>query len=527
LIWLVVALLLAWVALGPWVLVAVGLALLVPRVRWWVQDRVWVTRRALATTAAAALAVVGLVVVIPDGWLPIPQSPGLMVAPKYRGRPIAAHPVAAQPPPQHPHLARNGAGTGGGDAWATGAYGWAGPVGLQPDVDTAWYGGDRCPALTFDSRDRIVALCGDADAPELRVLDPESMRPLAAKGLRVPEDGVPDDCAAPPVYLDNADRAVVATPDGRVLAVRTSDADGEPDLTTEQAWDLGGSVPEDECVVGLLPDWAGRIWFATGSGVVGTVDPATGKVRTHDLGEDVVSTLAADETGGVFVVSDTAAYRMAAGPEGGPVVTWRSTYDRGTERKTGQPAQGSGTPPTLLDNGLMAIADNAEPRMQVVFLERSTGREVCRQAVFEEDESATGSSLTSVGTGVVVENNHGYAGPLRTLLGRGTSAGLARVDVAGGRCRLAWTSDEMAPSSVPKASWATGLLYAYTKRPTWWGVSAWYLTALDLSSGHTVFSVRTGTGVLMNSDHAAVTIGPDGTAYVATLAGLVRVRDRR
>ena len=41
------------------------------------------------------------------------------------------------------------------------------------------------------------------------------------------------------------------------------------------------------------------------------------------------------------------------------------------------------------------------------------------------------------------------------------------------------------------------------------------------------FSVRTGTGVLMDNDHAALTLAPDGTAYVATLAGMVRVQDRQ
>ena len=52
-------------------------------------------------------------------------------------------------------------------------------------------------------------------------------------------------------------------------------------------------------------------------------------------------------------------------------------------------------------------------------------------------------------------------------------------------------------------SLANGLAYAYTKKPNWWGVSAWYLTALDVTTGRTVFSVRTGTGVLMNNHHAA------------------------
>ena len=81
--------------------------------------------------------------------------------------------------------------------------------------------------------------------------------------------------------------------------------------------------------------------------------------------------------------------------------------------------------------------------------------------------------------------------------------------------------------AAPGSRWATGLVYAYTKRPTWWGVSAWYLTGIDVRTGRAMFAVRTGTGVLLNDDRAALTLAPDGTAYVATLGGMVSVHDRR
>ena len=83
------------------------------------------------------------------------------------------------------------------------------------------------------------------------------------------------------------------------------------------------------------------------------------------------------------------------------------------------------------------------------------------------------------------------------------------------------------PRTLPKVSLANGLLYAYTKRPTWWGVAAWYLTAVDVRTGRTAFSVRTGLGTLMNNHYAAVTLAPDGSAYIATLGGMVRVRDSK
>lgn len=529
-IWLLLALLVAWVALGPWVLVVLVVALCVPRVRWWVLDHFWVTWRGAGIAAAVVAVVAGLVVLVPDGWLPVPQSPGVLVAPSYVGRPAPATPVALGTIPQNPHLARNGAGTALGDAWSTGTSPWAGPVGLQPEVDTAWYGLEQCATLTLDSRDRLVGLCGDRRGRSVHVIDPDSMRPLATKRLPAPEDGDDEICGAHP-YLDAADRMVVATSDRRVLAVATADADGEPDLTTARTWDLSPNVPADDCLVALLPDWTGRIWWASQDGLVGTIAPDSGEVRVLDLGEEVAGPFSTDETGATYVVTTHALHRLVLDGAGTPSVAWRTEYDRGTERKTGQATRGSGTAPAVLDGGVVAITDNAEPRMHVLMLERSTGAEICRAAVFEDDASASDTALASVGGGVVVANTHGYASPVRTLLGRGTSGGMARVDVpadrSGGECRVRWTNDVVAPSSVPRVSLATGLVYAYAKRPTWWGVSAWYLTGIDVRTGRSYFKVRTGTGVLMDNDHAALTLGPDGTAYVATLAGMVRVQDRQ
>ena len=527
---LFLALLLAWWALGPWVLVAVVVALCVPRARWWVLDRVWVTWRGAGIATAVVAVLTGLVVLVPDGWLPIPPAPGLLVAPSYVGRPAQVRPVRTGTVPQNPHLARNGAASDRGDAWSTGAASWAGPKGLQPEVETAWFGLEHCTTLTLDSRDRLVGLCGDRDGRSLHVIDPESLRPVATKRLPAPEDGDDDVCGAH-AYLDAGDRAVVTTSDRRVLAVSTADADGDPDLTTVRSFDLAAQVPDDDCLVAVLPDWAGRIWWASQDGRVGTVAPDSGEVRVLDLGEEVGESFSTDETGGTYVVTAEALYRLEVDGTGAPTVDWRTPYDRGTGRKSGQTDRGSGTAPVLLDGGVLAFADNAEPRLHLVMVERSTGAEICRAAVFEDDESATDAALAGVGRGVVVSNTHGYAGPSRTLLGRGTSGGLARVDVPADRstdeCPVRWTSDVVAPSGAPRVSLGTGLVYAYTKRPTWWGVSAWYLTGVDVRTGRAMFAVRTGTGLLLDDDRAALTLAPDGTAYVATLGGMVSVHDRR
>lgn len=526
----VVAVVLLWLAFGPWALVLALGSLAVPRVRAWIRpERPW-RDLGVGTLAVALLAVV--VVLVPDGWLPIPQGPGVLVSPRYLGRPAIIRPVTGMNVPQHPFLAANGRSAMHDDAWSSDAYPWAGPVGDQPEVDTAWFGIEECATLAFDSQDRIVALCGDLEGPTLRVLDPESMRPLATRDLpdRIKiDDSAPWEnlCGGSYFYLDERDRAVVATTDGRILAFTTSDADGEPDLTLDETYDVGEAVADDDCLIALMPDWSGLIWFETRNGIVGAVDPSTGEARSTDLGEEIANSFSVDADGGVYVVTTGALYRLGVDGSGRPEVVWREQYDRGSEQKPGQLSQGSGTTPTLLPGGLVAITDNADPRMNVVFLRRATGETVCEAPVFDDDASATDNSLVAVGSGVVVENNYGYKSPLSTFLGFGTSPGFARVDVVDGECEVVWTSDLNAPTSVAKLSLETGLLYAYTKRSTRWGVSAWYLSALDVHTGRHVFSVRTGTGTLMNNHYAAVTLGPDGSAYIATLAGMVRVRDRR
>ncbi|MGN0064364.1 MAG: hypothetical protein ACI379_08975 [Nocardioides sp.] len=528
-VWLLVVLLLLWVALGPWVPVAAAVLMLVPRIRWWVLDRVRLSPRVAGTGAAVLAVVVGVGLVLPAGMLPVPRSPGIAVAPSYLGRPAIAAPVNAADPPQHPHLARNGTSGAANDAWGTGAYAWEGPLGREPEVDTGWYGLEQCAASALDAHDRLVALCRERSGPTLRILDPGSMRVLASKEL--PEWAEDEEAGqrvcASAVHVDAEGRVVLATTDQRVLAVTTADGDDQAQLSTADSWDLAPYVPQGDCLVALLPDWGGRLWWVSRQGLVGTLASHSGDVRVLDLDEQVTNGLVTDEDGGTYVVTDRALYRLTSGAEGMPQVSWRRTYDRGTEAKKGQVVRGSGTGPVLLGAGVVAFADNAEPRMNVVFVRRDDGSEICRHPVFEEGASATEASLVSVGGGVVVENNHGYTGPLRTVLGRATSPGFARVDLDGTDCSVAWTSDAVAASGAPKVSWANGLLYAYTKRPTWWGVSAWYVTAFDVHTGRRRFSVRTGTGMAFNNDHAPLTLTPDGSLYVATLTGLVRVRDRR
>jgi hypothetical protein len=366
------------------------------------------------------------------------------------------------------------------------------------------------------------------------LLDPESLDVLAAHPLPLrkadPEKSPLEDiCAGAYFYLDHRDRAVIATTNAQVWVVGQTQTPVGTGLELRRRYDLASHVPDGDCLVALLPDWDGLIWFVTQEGGVGTLEPRRGRVRSLRLaGEKIVNSFATDETGGVFVVSDHALYRFDSGRGGRPRVTWRETYDRGSTQKPGQLSQGSGTTPTLVGRDLVVVTDNAGPRMRVLAFKRTAEprrhRRVCAQPVFRRGRSATENSIVAVGRAVLVENNYGYTGPASTMNGASTTPGIARVDFGRKGCSVRWTSKETAPTSVPKASLANGLLYVYAKPP---GAPAdpWYLTAIDVDDGRTAWRRLAGTGPQWNNHYAAIYLGPSGAAYIATMTGVLRLED--
>ncbi len=461
---------------------------------------------------------------------PIPPGPLDPTVPAFEGEAVEDRPLAPLDVPQHPFMAATGTNSMHNDAYATDAYAGGGPRGENLTVTSESYGVVECATITFDSRGRIVGLCGGVDGFQLMLIDPDTLESRATmttseRDFTSGANPLSDLCGGAYFYLDHRDRAIVETADGRILVVKVT----EEGFALRRTYDVNTAIPEGDCLIALMPDWDGRIWFVTKNGGVGTVLPVSGAVRSLRLdGERIVNSLATDETGGVYIVSDHALYRFDATRNGAPEVTWRQPYDRGSRQKPGQLSQGSGTTPTLIGRDLVAITDNADPRMQVVAYRRTAAplreREVCRVPVFGKEAGATENSLVAVGRSVIVENNYGYQNPGTTTAGRSTTPGIARVDVSARSCGLRWTSDEIAPTSVPKVSLETGLLYVYTK-PEGVEQDPWYFTAVDVRTGETAWRQLTGTGMQWNNHYAAIYLGPDRSAYVATLAGLVKISD--
>ncbi|HYI37536.1 MAG TPA: hypothetical protein VEX39_13055 [Thermoleophilaceae bacterium] len=465
---------------------------------------------------------------------PIPERTSLTGNRQQVGGPATANPLSlaeAPRPPRHPFMAPNDRSNIHDDAYQSDSADLPGPLG-RTMARTSTFFLAECASVTFDSRGRIVTICVGLDRPKLKVLDPDTLAELASMDLPPRQSGAAgafnDFSGGGYFYLDNRDRVVVPTSTRHLLVV----GQGPGGFRVERDYDLSPLLTQGDKLIAVMPDWSGRIWVVSTRGVVVTVDPVSGRMRSTNLGSPISNSFAVDETGGVYIAADDALHRLDAAADGTPRRTWRQPYRNSGIRKPGQTQTGSGTTPTVMGRHHVAITDNADP-MNVVIVKRAKRvrgpRTVCTQPVFQAGASATDNSLIGTARSVVVENNFGYGGVGATS-GGSTTPGLARVDLApGGKgCRVAWVSRERAPSVVPKLSLQNGLVYTYTKEPDRRTPpdDPWYLTALDFRTGRTVFKRLAGVGLGFNNNYAPVTIGPDGTAYVGVLGGLVALRDR-
>jgi hypothetical protein len=501
------------------------------------------------------------------------QTPGLPVVPipdlkrssvpQFEGATAAPNPVDWGPaPPRNPFMAPNPRNNIHDDPYMSDTYRLRGPLGDGAELSSLNTPPRECGSITFDSAGRIVTVCVGLDRPVLALLDPHTLQALAALPLplrNVSPGANPftDFSGGGYFYLDQHDRAVVPTTDRHILVVSITPG---PGFQVDADYDLSARIPQGEGIVSVLPDWSGRLWFVTRQGMVGTIDRGKGTIRTMRLsGEGISNSFAVDETGGVYIVSDKALYRFDANSKGGPAVSWRVVYPNSGIHKPGQSDAGSGTTPTLMGSKRVAITDNANPMNVVVYRRaiklkgkkrkkraRSAGRHakakrkakarrVCSAPVFARGASATDNSLIGTNHSLIAENNYGYQISLTNLSGGITEPGLTRIDVvkkkakkgkkrkrrAKFRCRQVWVSSERSPSVVPKLSLANGLVYTYTHSPRSDGIDAWYLTALDFRTGRTIYRRLAGTGFGFNNNYAPVTLGPDGTAYVGVLGGVV------
>jgi hypothetical protein len=503
-------------------------------------------RSSVLVSAVTAAAVISLVAGVDASAQPIPEGPGNSSATAFIGSPAKAKPVSIPVVPTNPFMAPVGTSNIHNDTYMSDAYQWTGPLGKKTKVTSQWAGGE-CASITFNAAGQLVAICLTPQTPAyLTLMDPGSLKVLtrynltkrpAAVGALSNRDYT--ELSGGYFYLDNLDRPVVATADRHIITFALVRSGSKYSFQPVSDVDLSASIAAGQptfaatgdSILSALPDFKGNIWFVTTQGLVGALNPATGKSQTLRLeNEGITQSFSMDETGGVFIVTDVAMYRFDA-IAGMPTPSWRIVYSNvGGDPKPGQKAAGSGTSPTVMSGGRVAITDNADPMNVVVYntaIDAPT-RLVCFAPVFNTGASATENSLISIGNSLIVENNYGNLTVQSPTKGKTTTPGFARVDVqADGTCKNVWTNSKVsAPSVVPKFSAATGLIYTYSKPKGPGKIDRWYWTALDYRTGEVAYSKLAGTGNAFNNSYASLYLAPNGVGYVGVLKGLIRVQDK-
>lgn len=443
-------------------------------------------------------------------------------------------------PPHNPYAGPDGTATMHGDTGSSDTTPLAGPgAGTLSSKRVAL--ASACPTVLAGSDGYPVALCTPilGQVPTVHLLDPGDGSSLAT--LALTKGSLLGGVYA---YIDDEDRLVVADGSRSLLRVgHHRDASGGWRLSVERSLSLASVIPEDDAVTGLSPDWQGRVWFATGGGVVGVADDRTGSVRSLALpaGERVANSISTAPEG-TAVTTTQATYLLTAGPDGTPTVAWRQAYDRGTARKPGLLSWGSGSTPTFFGprtgTDYVTIVDNADTTVHLKVYRTSTGAEICSVPVLEAS-GGPGSENSPVGAGdsVFVAGTYGYPYPA-VPEGAGDAVpasadfagGLTRVDVRadGSGCDRVW-DNTLRSAAVPKLSTADGRLRTVLRDPLIPGTKGTSLldpyryAEIDPETGKVVRSRNVGIGSLYDTLQMAGTVTPDGAYLQGTVTGVLRI----
>ena len=268
-------------------------------------------------------------------------------------------------PPANPYMGPPGTATMHANAASSNATTNPGPgrgaVSILPQPFEAVF-----PTILMGNDGMIVSVATAYDkTPSVYLLDPTTLQPLAT--MKLFKSTTSDLAGGIYSYLDNNNRLVLVNAKGELERISYAQQSGTWSLTVDSSVSIG--YPD---VVGLVPDYQGRVWFATAQGtsgtsgaVVGYYDPTWSQTSAFTLpaGEQVANSISSSPTG-VAVASTSALYLFQSGASG-PEQVWREVYDRGPARKPEQLSWGTDATPVFFGPTTgyeyLTITDNAYP----------------------------------------------------------------------------------------------------------------------------------------------------------------------
>jgi hypothetical protein len=312
-----------------------------------------------------------------------------------------------------------------------------------------------------------------------------------------------------------------------------------------------------ERLYGLMLTYDNHVAFVTTHGLVGVVgadlNPASARFLRLS-GEGVSNSIAVDETGGVYVVTDHAMHRvqwtgerLSLDPADG---AWTAAYDTGGSQSDIRLGGGSGSTPTLMGgpgdpDQLVVITDGAQ-RMNLVAFWRSAipedwaglpGQDRRVAGVFpvtfgdpSRDSIQSEQSVLVSGYGAFVVNNTLESTPAPTPTANVFLSGLPGVaphgaerfewDPEANAWRSVWARTDVSfPNTIPFMSAPSRMVYGVGARPD----GDWTLLGLDWDTGATRIDFGLGRSIRWNTTYMPTTIFPDGAIVFGSAFGVVRI----
>lgn len=450
---------------------------------------------------------------------------------------------------QNPYLGINSLATMHGDAQSSDATPFAGPG--DPSVGGSWKvtftnHWAACPTILAGQDGYIQALMTQflgSDAklrkPKLAIIEPASGAQLGA--MEIPTGALLGGVYA---YLD-ADSNLVMVDGTNALTWISHSQDGMK-VWVSRRIDLTDAMklePKDH-VVGIVPDWHGRIWVASERGVVGLIDPKRSVVRLTKLQqysptERIDNSISACPQG-VSIITSHGIYMLGADASTSkPRIIWSHSYDRGTKQKPGQLSHGSGATATFFGpNGsdYVMLSDNADRQEKLIVYRSADGSAVGEGPLFTPGASGTENSMIGVQNSIVGACTFGYPyaqyPDTKPAYRAQVAPGMERWDVndeASG-ITLKWRNNGIYSAAVPRLSTADNLIYTCERPRGPAGVLTGpvvYACAIDMDSGRVVHRQRLPrlANLLAGGDPSQMVgvIDKHGVWWQGTIGGIYRI----
>lgn len=438
-------------------------------------------------------------------------------------------------PPANPFMGPPGTATMHANAASSNATTNPGPGAALVSTTSVNYNA-VFPTILMGSDGMIVSVATkwSDQTPYVYLLDPTTLESLAT--MKLVKSTTSDMAGGIYSYLDNDDRLVLVDANGDLRRISYSrQSSGTWSLNVESSVPIG--YPD---VIGLVPDYQGRVWFATAQGtsgtsgaVVGYYDPTSNQTSSFTLpaGEQVANSISSSPTG-VAVASTSALYLFESGSSG-PQQVWRDAYDRGPARKPGQLSWGTGATPAFFGPSTgyeyLTITDNASPQENILVYSTTSGTLIGSVPfLISGTNSGNEDAAIAVGSSVYYPSTYGYQYPASAESGTSIPAsapfvgGMQRVDVLpnGSGLTTVWQSG-VASAGEPRLSLADNLIYTIGLDTT---TGTYSVITVDPATGAPVSSTPYGSGVAANPLQMVSLISPSGVLYQGTKEGILRVQ---